>query len=88
MLADGHSEVCYRGIEFTFDEKEKAEKIEWTEKDIDKEIAKYLQHHLKSQAMSPADIERVQIVVGGDHGDVAFQFGALVTVEMINKQKN
>jgi hypothetical protein len=28
--------------------------------------------------MSPADVERVQIVVGGDHGDVAFQFGALV----------
>ena len=64
-----------------------AEKIEWTEKDIDKEIAKYLQRHLKSQAMSPADIERVQIVVGGDHGDVAFQFGASVTVGMINKQK-
>jgi hypothetical protein len=37
--------------------------------------------------MSPADVERFQIVVGGDHGDVAFQFGVSVTVEMINKQQ-
>ena len=87
MLADEHSKVRYRCIDFTFDGKEKAEKIEWTEKDIDKEIAKYLQHHLKSQTMSPADVERFQIVVGGDHRDVAFQFGVSVTVEMINKQK-
>ena len=37
--------------------------------------------------MSPADVERFQIVVGGDHGDVDFQFGESVTVGMINKQK-
>jgi len=75
MLADGHSEVRSKCINFMFDGKEKAEKIEWKEKDIDKVIAKNLHHHLKSQAISLADVERVQIVVGGDHGDVAFQFG-------------
>jgi len=87
MLADGHREVHYKCIDFKFDGKEKAEKIEWTEKHIDKEIAKYSQCHLKSQAITPAEVERVQIVVGGDHGDVAFQFGASVTVEIIDKQK-
>jgi hypothetical protein len=46
----------------------------------------YLQHHLKSKAISPSNVERVQVVVGGDHGDVAFQFGASITVEMIDGQ--
>jgi hypothetical protein len=32
MLADGHSTVHYNCIDFTYDWKEKAEKIEWTEK--------------------------------------------------------
>ncbi len=30
----------------------------------------------------PADIERVQVVVGGDHEDTAFQFGASVSVHL------
>jgi hypothetical protein len=46
----------------------------------------YLQCHLKSKAITPSDIERVQVVVGGDHGDVAFQFGTSITVEMIDGQ--
>jgi hypothetical protein len=32
MLADGHSMVHYGCIDFTFEGKEKAEVIEWTEK--------------------------------------------------------
>ena len=28
----------------------------------------------------PADIKQVQVVVGGDHGDTAFQFGTYVSV--------
>jgi hypothetical protein len=42
MLAGGHIEVNYRSIEFTYNGKEKAEFIEWTEKNIHKEIAVYL----------------------------------------------
>ena len=30
----------------------------------------------------PTDVIRVQVVVGGDHGDTAFQFGASVSVEL------
>jgi hypothetical protein len=30
----------------------------------------------------PADVERVQVVVGGDHGDTAFQFVASVSVHL------
>ncbi len=46
----------------------------------------YLQRHLKSKAIALSNVERVQVVVGGNHGDVAFQFGASITVEMIEGQ--
>ncbi len=86
MLADGHSTVHYNCIDFTYNGKEKVEKIEWTEKNIDEEITMYLQHHLKSKAIAPSDVDRVQVVVGGNRGDVAFQFGTSITVEMIDEQ--
>ena len=45
MLSDGHTEVYYGSIEFTYDGKEKAEFVEWTEKNINNEITVYLQRH-------------------------------------------
>jgi hypothetical protein len=49
MLAEGHTEVNYGSMEFTYDGKEKAEFVEWTEKNIHEEIAVYLQRHLTSK---------------------------------------
>jgi hypothetical protein len=86
MLADSHSTVHYNLIDFRYDGKEKVEKIEWTKKNIDEEITMHLQRHLKSKAIAPSNVERVQVVVGGNHGDVAFQFGASITAEMIDGQ--
>ena len=86
MLADGHSMVHYNCINFTYNGKEKAEKIEWTKKNIDEEITMCLQRHLKSKAIAPFNVERVQVVVGGNHRNVAFQFGESITVEMIDGQ--
>jgi hypothetical protein len=86
MLADGHSMVHYDCINFTYNGKEKADKIEWMEKDIDEQITMYLQRRLKSKAIAPSNVERVQVVVGGNHGDVAFQFGMSITVETIDGQ--
>ena len=43
MLSDGHTKVHYGNIEFTYDGKEKAEFVEWTEKNINDEITVYLQ---------------------------------------------
>ena len=64
----------------------RAEKIDWTEKNINEEITMSLQHHLKSKAIAPFNVERVQVVVGGNHRNVAFQFGESITVEMIDGQ--
>jgi hypothetical protein len=83
MLAEGQSAVQYGCMDFTFPGQEKAEFIEWTEKNIDDEITLNLQCYLSSKSISPSDIVRIQIVAGGDHGDTAFQFGALVSVELV-----
>ncbi len=72
----------YGSCNFTYDNKEKSELIEWTQKKIDEEICIYLQRHLLSRSVEPSDVARVQIVVGGDHGDTAFQFGASVSARL------
>jgi hypothetical protein len=42
MLAKGHTKVYYSNIEFTYNRKEKAELIGWTEKNMSNEIVVYL----------------------------------------------
>jgi hypothetical protein len=82
MVAEGHSEIHYGSLEFTYDDKDKAEFIEWTEKNIHDEICVNLQRHLTSKSVLSSDVVRVQAVVGGDHGNTAFQFGAKVSVHL------
>jgi hypothetical protein len=73
-------------IEFTYDGKEKAEFIEWTEKNINDEITVYLQRHLNSKSITLSEVKRVQVDVGGEHGDTAIQFGASVSVDLIGNR--
>ena len=40
----------------------------------------YAQRHLSSQSVEPSNVAHAQIVVGGDHGDMAFQSVASVFV--------
>jgi hypothetical protein len=82
MLSKGHGVVNYGCINFTYEGKQQEEFIEWSEKRIDGEIARYLQHHLQSKSAKPADVLCIQAVAGGDHGDTAFQFGASVSAEL------
>ena len=60
MLSEGHGVVHYNSINFTFEGKTQTEFIEWTEKSIDDEIARYLQHHLMSKNVNPSDVLSVQ----------------------------
>ncbi len=86
MLAEGHTKVHYGSIEFTYDGKEKALFVEWTEKNINDKITVYLQRHLTSKSITPSEVVRIQVVVGGDHGDTAFQFGASVSVDLTDER--
>ena len=40
-----------------------------------------------SVSASPSDVVQVQIVAGGDHGDVTFRFGASVSVELVSGRR-
>jgi hypothetical protein len=81
-LSKGHGVVNYGCINFTYKGKQQEEFIEWSEKRIDDEIARYLQRHLQSKSAKPADVLRIQAVAGGNHGDTASQFGASVSAEL------
>jgi hypothetical protein len=82
ILSDGHVEVKYNSKYFTFEGRTEEDFIELTQKDTADAIAWNLSRHLESQHIRPSSVERVEVVAGGDHGDVAFQFGASVHVEM------
>jgi hypothetical protein len=45
-------------------------------------IAWNISHQLKSNNIHPSSAQRIRVVAGGDHGDVAFQFGASVHIEI------
>jgi hypothetical protein len=83
---EGHGVVHYGSKHFTYDGKEKSEFIQWTEKNIEEEITMYLQRHLSSKSIQPCDFKHVQMVIGGDHGDTAFQFSALVLVKLADNR--
>jgi hypothetical protein len=82
MLSEGHGVMNYGSIEFTYEGKQQKKFVEWTEKSIDEEIARYLQRHLQSKSANPSNIQCVQVVVGGDHRDRAFQIGSSVSVRL------
>ena len=52
------------------------------QKKIDKEITLEFKRHLSSKSVMPTDVLHVQVVVGGDHGDTAFQFAVSVSVKL------
>lgn len=79
MLADGHSEVHVDKIQWKYSDDKKEETVEWSEKKINKEIEIQLARELKGRGVTPSDVYKVQAVIGGDHGDTAFQFGAAIT---------
>ena len=82
MLSESHGIVHYGSCDSTYDGKEKPEFVEQTEIKLDKEITQELKRHLSSKSVMPTNIIHVQDVVGGNHDDTAFQFGASVSVEL------
>ncbi len=85
VLSEGHGVVHYDSINFTLEGKTRTDFIEWTEKSIDDKIARYLQCHLMSKNVNPPTVLSAQVVVRGDHGNTAFQFGASVSVKLCDR---
>ncbi len=54
------------------------------QKNLDKKITLELKRNQSSKSVMPADVLCVQVVVGGNHGNTAFQFGAFVYVKLFD----
>jgi hypothetical protein len=82
ILSDGHVEIKYHSINFTFEGKKEEEFIEWTGKDMADTIAWNISCQLQSKNIHPSSVQHDRVVAGGDHGDVAFQFRVSVHIEI------
>ena len=81
MYGEGYTEVKTGVIEYKTDETKIMEKIPWSVKDAAAEVASQLCCQLNSKAISLDQIERLDFVVGGDHGKGVFIFcGNIVVV--------
>jgi hypothetical protein len=56
--------------------------VEWSKKDLHSEIEIQLSRVLKSREVKASDVKAVQAVMGEDHGNMAFQFGAAITAKL------
>ena len=83
ILSDGHAETKYNSMNFTFNGKQEENFIEWTEKDIANAIAWNLLYQLPSKNIHPSRVQHVEVVAGGYHGDVAFQFRAAILINIL-----
>ena len=81
MLCKGHAEVYIDSVMHIYKDCREEEKVEYSIKAIDVEIANQLSRLLQSRRIDLKNAVRIYCVSGGDHGEIAFQFGATVTVE-------
>jgi hypothetical protein len=79
MLSDGHVSVKAHSKQWQYEEGKRAEKVYWSEKDINEEIELQLNRELKANYVKPSDVQAIRAVIGGDFGDTAFQFIVEVT---------
>ena len=86
-LTEGHVNIQTGSKLWTYQGKDIEETVEWWEIDLDQAIAQRLERELVSRNTTPSDVVHVQAVVGGDHGDMAFQFGAAITVHLKSGDK-
>jgi hypothetical protein len=71
-------------VAFIGSTKEKKGRRLWSgsKKDLHLEIEIQLSRVLKSREARASDVKTVFAVVGGDHGDMAFQYGVAITAEL------
>src|SRR6056300_1033493 len=80
MRCEGHTEVFTGTVDYYKDPNEKPEKISFTEKNIAEEMKTMLARFVDSKSIGPEDIERIDLVTGGDHGKGAFQMAAKIII--------
>ena len=84
MLAEGHGSIKAHSKLWQYEEGKRAEKVHWSEKDMNTEIEILLSQELRANDVKPLDVEAIRAMIGGDFGATAFQFLVEVTAILKN----
>jgi hypothetical protein len=90
MLCDGHTKVTVGSTKYAYEEGEKEETIEFSYKSLREELEKQIAAEIQKLGLplSAIKIERVDLILGGDHGAGAFQFGVKVVIVINRRQQD
>ena len=82
MLCEGHSHVFTNKAKHAFEEGEAEEILEFSYKDIEVEVGNQIARRLEGEKIDviTVNIERVDLIVGGGHGQSAFQADVQVVI--------
>jgi hypothetical protein len=87
MLCEGHTPVTTGQFEYSYEAGEKEETIEFSYKDMVKELEMHLSARLNAANISLDDVDftRADFITGADHGKGAFQVGVKVVLPFEHK---
>ena len=80
LLCEGHSPVMTGSFEHAYEDGAVKETITYSQKNVAAEAVAQLTRQLRSRNFVPSDVERVDIITGGDHGLGAFVAGSRIVV--------
>ncbi|KAL7530714.1 hypothetical protein ACHAWF_003483 [Thalassiosira exigua] len=71
MKCEGHTPVFVGSKTIQFKDRQEKKKVEYSIKNLDKELTNQLDRLLQNKKIKPEDVENIWTLPGGDHGDVA-----------------
>jgi hypothetical protein len=84
MLGEGHTEVFTAEVPYDKGDGERPEILKVMQKNMANELIAQLSRFMISKDFTFADIEQIDVMAGGDHGQGAFQVGAKVVIVLKN----
>ena len=83
MLCEGHTEVYQDTIQYAYEEGKAKETIDFQYKNAADETSAQLKRQLRSRGIKDLkDIDRIDFIIGADHGKGAFIVGAKIVVTL------
>ena len=84
MLCEGHTEIKVGKAPHSYEKGDAPETLEYSYKCLKTELETQIASKLSCYDLQRTPIERVDIILGGDHGQGAFQFGVKVVIVLKN----
>ena len=68
VLCDGHTPITHKSIQYTYEDGEQEETIDFDYKDIALEVVAQLTRHLQALNITPDMAKSIDAITGADHG--------------------